>query len=565
MLKLFRLQLTLISLLACLAGFACTPAQMEEEAAYPEPRFPGYVQPPSSVDEVMPYAQAAVRQTGGRTPLGLIESGKRVALFAGARSLVPPNPLVLKAIVQAYQERDISARIIVPEPPGNEINLGPGWSSEFGFMEARFWVNRWPDSDEPKQWLQDKNPGLYEKMFNTTPGQAYTATLDPDLLAELEEDPNIVFWSGTPREYMDLHGEEFDALFAGYGGRPGVIRRMGPHGDKVFGNFIFDHHLEVMNKVTTYPGDLWRLVEERIIEPLQWIDRGEVQDPEGTDFSFDLSPELARMWAEGAYLQGHLFMFPHQATGRRPFSIEEYPRMVDLWQPPVVPEVNGVVAGTKNHTGFYPRIEVVIEGGRLKEVRGGGDYGDFFRAFLNHPKLEQVQYPYYKKQGYWFLYEAGLGTNPKFFQRPDELRHGSNGSERNVAGVIHWAFGAEVDGDPAGQEGTWARFAEEENVPNGHWLHIHNVLPTYRVRVRNTENWLTLIDRGRLQALEDPEVRALAARYGDPDEVLRQEWVPDIPGVTSPGSLDEFARNPWAHAEKLIEQLQEGTYPYLAQ
>ncbi len=89
--------------------------------------------------------------------------------------------------------------------------------------------------------------------------------------------------------------------------------------------------------------------------------------------------------------------------------------MKDLWQYPVVPEVNGIVAGTKNHTGFYPRIEVVIEQGRLKEVRGGGEYGDFFRAFLNHPKLQEVQYPYYKKQGYWFLYSSSVDQREPVF------------------------------------------------------------------------------------------------------------------------------------------------------
>ena len=46
-----------------------------ENSKYPAPRFPSYVKPPKSIDDVMPFARAAVRQTGGRTPLGLVEKG----------------------------------------------------------------------------------------------------------------------------------------------------------------------------------------------------------------------------------------------------------------------------------------------------------------------------------------------------------------------------------------------------------------------------------------------------------------------------------------------------------
>ena len=46
-----------------------------ENKNYPPPRFPSYVRPPKSIEDVMPFARAAVRQTGGRTPLGLVEQG----------------------------------------------------------------------------------------------------------------------------------------------------------------------------------------------------------------------------------------------------------------------------------------------------------------------------------------------------------------------------------------------------------------------------------------------------------------------------------------------------------
>ena len=46
-----------------------------ESKKYPAPRFPSYLKPPKSIDDIMPFARAAVRQTGGRTPLGLVEKG----------------------------------------------------------------------------------------------------------------------------------------------------------------------------------------------------------------------------------------------------------------------------------------------------------------------------------------------------------------------------------------------------------------------------------------------------------------------------------------------------------
>jgi hypothetical protein len=45
------------------------PLGAAENAKYPTPRFPSYVKPPKSIDDILPFARAAVRQTGGRTPL----------------------------------------------------------------------------------------------------------------------------------------------------------------------------------------------------------------------------------------------------------------------------------------------------------------------------------------------------------------------------------------------------------------------------------------------------------------------------------------------------------------
>ncbi|HEX9880696.1 MAG TPA: hypothetical protein VGB25_10920, partial [Candidatus Binatia bacterium] len=36
-----------------------------------------------------------------------------------------------------------------------------------------------------------------------------------------------------------------------------------------------------------------------------------------------------------------------------------------------------------------------------------------------------------------------------------------------------------------------------------------------------------VIEDGHLMALDDPKVRGIAERHGDPDVILREDWVPD--------------------------------------
>jgi hypothetical protein len=37
-----------------------------------------------------------------------------------------------------------------------------------------------------------------------------------------------------------------------------------------------------------------------------------------------------------------------------------------------------------------------------------------------------------------------------------------------------------------------------------------------------------LVENGRLRVLDDPEVRRVAAKYGNPDELLREDWIPEF-------------------------------------
>jgi hypothetical protein len=83
------------------------------------------------------------------------------------------------------------------------------------------------------------------------------------------------------------------------------------------------------------------------------------------------------------------------------------------------------------------------------------------------------------------------------------------------------------------------------------------------VRVRGTKNsWLTLIDKGEVTAFKSPEIRALASRYGNPDEVLSDDWSPYLPGINAPGKYQDYAKDPWQTVTSVMKKIEAGTYEY---
>jgi hypothetical protein len=534
-----------------------------EKGKYPPPRFPSYVKPPKSIEDVMPFARAAVRQTGGRTPLGLVEKGQTVAIITEPAA----EDMVIQAIRRAYEERGVKVQVVpehqllgvTKEEALRAVKAADWYTSEQGYMEAHRWVTgRFADPEAPKKWLKERRPDLYKAMF-----QKEEEGVAKDLM-ELGNKFGNRTTAQAIVKYLDQH-PEVNVMFWRRGGRTATRRALEPHGSKFYGNFIFDNRWELMNKAATFPGDVWRLVEERVLEPLAWIDQAHVSDPEGTNFTFEVDEKQAQAWAKGAYQQGHLFMFPHQATGRFPYSSVDYPAFTKDYLPRYLIKVNGVFAGTNNHTGSYPRIEVHVKDGYVREVRGGGVYGDLWREFLKYPKINEVTYPFHDQPGYWWIYEAGMGTNPKFFKRPDENMSGANSSERNNAGVIHWGFGLRLDHGPdkAVESKEWMDFAKQHDLPNDHWWHIHNLLLSYRVRVRGTKNtWISLIDKGELTSLRSPEIRALASRYGEPNDILSDDWSPHLPGINAPGRYEDYAKDPWKTLTAVMKKIDRGNYEY---
>ena len=67
----------------------------------------------------------------------------------------------------------------------------------------------------------------------------------------------------------------------------------------------------------------------------------------------------------------------------------------------------------------------------------------------------------------------------------------------------------------------------------------------------------------RPHGLSDPEVRALASRYGNRTRsCARISWHPS-PGFNVRGRYDDYGSNPGAYWEKWAKDIADGTSPYL--
>jgi hypothetical protein len=535
--------------------------------AIPSPAFPSYLKQPDSIEQLMPQARAAVRQTGGRSALGLVDPGKTVLIVVGELRDSRPNMMVQEAMKRAAEERGVKAIILTTwellglnEQEYNELRTGVRtYTISDGQRELEYFftvTGLMPSPQKGRDWVRQQDPQLYDATWPQT-------KLEKPRFAEIARN-HLELVPKALVAWLDKH-PEVDWVMWRSGGRGNTRKLLEHHAAKFLGNYTYLGLYDLMSQVPGFPSDVWRLVETKTMESLGFVDRVEVTDPEGTAFGYDVDEPSAKGWAAGVYQQGHLFMFPAQATGRFPYSVIDYPAMGNSYIPPVQPEVSGVFASTSSHAATYPRLEVKVTKGQISDIKGGGLYGEGLRLLQDYPGTKELTYPFLKKPGYWWLYESGLGTNPKYFKHPAEVGEGNNLSERNVAGVIHWAFGAEVSAGPANPS-EWAPetedFARKNQLPRGHSMHQHNLLPTFQVRIRDLDQWVTIIEHGGLTALDDVYVRALASRYGNPSTILRRDYIPALPGINAPGRYEDYARDPGAYWTRWAASIENGSYEF---
>lgn len=466
---------------------------------YPEPRCPTY-EKPRTIGDCLPQARMLVKKQHGRTAMGPIREGERLLIV----TLPDQDELVREALTQALKEEGAERVEFIHE---HEVS------------------------------------GTQPRVFNVTDGwkEADTVENTPwDMSGSL-------FYSdlsGGLRRYLTDH-PEYTGLLYGLGGRNHLRFQLKEHSDKFRGCWLFNNWEEFLSRAWSYPDEIEHELERRIIEALSNASEVRITDPEGTHLEYPLTAEEAHRWRMTAFNPGHLLLDPFQATSQEGSKIPVSPDV-----PPVFRKINGVLAGTSNHMGYIPRIELHFEDGRLLDVKGGGRYGEMI-AEMNE-RHRDVHWPGYPGKGFFWYCDCALCTVIKAFRRQSDMFQSywrlPNITERNRAGVFHMGIGSRRHGD------AYLKYAKENNLTTGH-IHVHVYFATFEIKIRGTSYWQKLIDKGRPTFLDDPDMRALAVKYGDPDELLSFDWVPPLPGVNCEGDYwKDYAPDPTAYLNRRVKE-----------
>jgi len=113
-----RRTVALLGVLVALAGTACRRGAVEQTAAtpaaerYPEPRFPSYLKPVTSVEDVLSHVRPLVRNKTGFQGAGLCiaNAGDTVTFVTTPTA----DPLIVEAVKRAMEERKVKVNV-VPE------------------------------------------------------------------------------------------------------------------------------------------------------------------------------------------------------------------------------------------------------------------------------------------------------------------------------------------------------------------------------------------------------------------------------------------------------------------
>jgi hypothetical protein len=277
-----------------------------------------------------------------------------------------------------------------------------------------------------------------------------------------------------------------------------------------------------LGESNVFPRDLHKIINQRTWSRITENIGGRLRltDPEGTDLSLTI---LEHPFHDGRHdygfkpKWGHLMAHPPTPVGGDD-------------------DTTGVIAGTMSHYGrAFPRISIDIDRAKAVNITGGGAYGQAWREL--DEETADVQYPCFPAPGLFWLWELAIGTNPKI-RRPSNIDYISSDGfewERRRAGVIHCGLGTRW----RSREEDWAG---DQGILYGH-LHVHLLFPTLVIETTDGRT-VPVIDNGRLAAYEDAEVRDTAAQFGDPDDLLHDDWVPSIPGISAPGSYADYERDP---------------------
>ncbi|MCZ6484755.1 MAG: hypothetical protein O6826_03565 [Acidobacteria bacterium] len=251
---------------------------------------------------------------------------------------------------------------------------------------------------------------------------------------------------------------------------------------------------QLASAAVSYPDELLEMIAVKTWQRYIYGKTIHFTDPLGTDLTFTLDDTNRERFKE---TRGMSTYGEHALD--RPIAHEVHPDTEPYLS--ATPDANGVMV--TQQVGLIPTIRLYVENGAVNRVEGGGVAGENIKTALE--RFKNIQFPgYYPGPGIGWMEEIALGTNPKV---------GPAGPIRRRSGMLHMAFGTD----------RFNRVSDEvPTLPSNHRDMNFFYYPTFEV------DGVPLVDRGHLTVLDDPEVRRAAAKYGDPDELLREDWIPEF-------------------------------------
>src|SRR5579871_3336656 len=248
----------------------------------------------------------------------------------------------------------------------------------------------------------------------------------------------------------------------------------------------------LLSPALTYPLEIWDAIDEATYQSMAGAKHIEIVEDNGTHLSFDLTDDD---WAaiEGRgdgdddgpgaklpYVPGHLFI--------------PFPRSLKF--------EGQVVINSLTFGGPVEPTTLTVDGRRVTQVEGSGKFAETLRQTF--AKYKDQTYRGLPGPGANWISTFAACTNPKFRRSP--TWENTRGSAR----VHSWCLGHRRSGF------LHASVGAALESPNSKLIrHFDMAFPTVYADDR------PMIVEGHLLALDDPHVRAVAERYGNPDELLR--------------------------------------------
>ena len=485
------------------------------ERSYPTPMNVRY-QTNLNPEQFMFIARQQARQTETRDgSLGNIEPGKKGLITMPRRQ----DMKVIRLLITALRERGADADYIYTEDLLEKYGYPRSYATDNEEVDP---ISQ-PDLHLIVTGIQHYN---FPRDAFTEAGWARMPKESPEVLASSRKMYNAR--NDALKRYLDSNPEYQYVFVEWFHGGP-MIQEMSNLFGRRFRNGWRITTMESLVRQGTIPTEVWRSLEQKAMAMIPWIRHVHITDPEGTDFEFSVTAEEAKYWTMGAFYPDYIRVYPMQ-SGRWLF------RSLGVKKVVVPHDAHGTIGSTEGHNGSaIPHVSLTIERGQVVKVEGGGLQGYLMNDIRE--RYKDVHLPYLPDPGWLYVFQLSMPVNPKGVRS------------------ITWGFGAEI------YIPETEKYGRDNHIPITHDFHLGNRFPTYEATVTGAKKQ-KMIDKGHLALVDDPEVRAIASKYGEPGEILHEEGAQPLPGVNAPGDYwKDYAQNPAKYWLRVREERRTGKAP----